>query len=484
MVLAMSRHADAPFVILGAGPCGLAAAWHLARAGVRPLVLEREPLVGGLCATHERDGFRFDLGGHRFVSADEELSRWLERLLGDDLLTRERKSKVLHDGRMFRYPLEAADLVRNLGVAENARALAGYARARLERTIHPRADVSFEDWVSARFGRALYDTFFGPYSRKLWGVDPSRISADWAAERISLLDLGDAALRLAGVKRPPIRTYARSYLYPRFGMGQLYDAIARDVRALGGEIRTSVRVAGIDTNGRRVTFVRVQDGARAERIPASQVLSTIALPAFVSMLRAHEEADDGALLRASRALRFRALSFLNVMLRRSDFTDNTWMYVASGDLRISRIQEPKRRSEQMAPAGRTSIMLELPCDAGDEVWTAPKDALLAHARGELAKLGFPLDDVIDAFVVRVEHGYPVYHLGYDRDRATLLAEVARFENVRTAGRQGLFRYVFMDAAMKMGALAAKQMIEGRTDAAAIDRIGRAKTVVEATALTA
>src|SRR4051812_14590183 len=112
----------APFVIVGGGPCGLAAAWHLARAGHAPIVLERESLVGGLCATHERNGWRFDLGGHRFVSNDAELTRWLEHILGDDLGVRERKSVVLHDGRTFRYPLEIGDLVRNLGVRENSRA--------------------------------------------------------------------------------------------------------------------------------------------------------------------------------------------------------------------------------------------------------------------------------------------------------------------------------------------------------------------------
>src|SRR5271167_3346033 len=126
-----------PFVIVGGGPCGLAAAWHLARAGQRPIVLEREPLVGGLCATHERDGWRFDLGGHRFVSSDAELSRWVKSLLGDQLLEAQRRSVVLHEGRRFRYPLEAADLVRNLGVRENAEALAGFARAQVARRLRP-----------------------------------------------------------------------------------------------------------------------------------------------------------------------------------------------------------------------------------------------------------------------------------------------------------------------------------------------------------
>jgi protoporphyrinogen oxidase len=474
-----------PFVILGGGPCGLAAAWHLARRGARPIVLEREELVGGLCATHERDGWRFDLGGHRFVSADAELSQWLEGLLGGELLERERRSVVLHEGRRFRYPLETVDLVRNLGVRENVEAMLGYARARLGRGPSAPAetsdDPSFEDWVCARFGRPLYDRFFGPYTEKLWGIPASRISADWAAERISLLDLKDVALRLAGLRRTPTRTYARRYLYPRLGMGQLYAVVAGDVVRRGGVVRTGVRVVGLEVDGRRATAVRIETARGAERIPVGELLSTVPLPNLVRMLRPEL---PGELARAADALRFRALTFVNLMLGREDFSENTWMYVASGALTTSRIQEPKRRSPAMAPAGRTSLMLEVPCDVGDATWRADIAELRDRGQRELAALGFEVDDVLGAFSVRVPHGYPVYHRGYDRDRRALLAEVDRFANVRTAGRQGLFRYVFMDAAMRMGIQAAGQMLDGQRDARAIDAIGRSSRVVETSALTA
>ncbi len=471
-----------PFVILGGGPCGLAAAWHLCKAGAKPVVVEREPLVGGLCATYERDGWRFDLGGHRFVSADESLSRWLEQLLGDDLLVAERKSVVLHEGRTFRYPLEAGDLARNLGWRENARALAGYAAVRARALIEPGEDRTFQQWVTTRFGRPLYDSFFGPYTHKLWGLHPSLISADWARERISLLDLGDVFLRLFGLRRTPVRTYARRYRYPRLGMGQLYRVMAEEIRARGGVVLTDTRVAGLETSAERVTAVHVEGrhGAR-ERIPTGELLSTLPLPELVRMLRRDASAEFDAT--ASR-LRFRALAFANLMLARRDFSENTWMYVASPRLTMSRIQEPKRRSAAMAPEGRTSLMLEVPCDVGDATWDAGNDELRARMQGELASLGFRLDDVLGSFVVRVAHGYPVYHLNYERDRRVLLAEVARFGNVRTAGRQGLFRYVFMDAAMQMGAAAAGQMLAGGGRAAELDAIGRSKNVVEASALTA
>jgi protoporphyrinogen oxidase len=471
----------APLVILGGGPCGLAAAWHLCRLGAKPIVIEREPLMGGLCATHERDGWRFDLGGHRFVSGDAKLTRWLETLVGDDLLVAERRSIVLHRGRRFRYPLEALDLVRNLGIRENARALAGWAAARVRAHLRPREARSFEDWVTARFGRSLYDVFFGPYTHKLWGLHPSLISADWAQERISLLDLSDVALRLAGLRRTPVRTYARRYRYPRFGMGQLYRAMAEDVRARGGEVRAATRVVALETAGGRVNAVHVDGRGGPERIPVGELLSTIPLPELVPMLRPDA---PNALEAARRRLRFRALAFVNLMLARRDFSESTWMYVASGELTMSRIQEPKRRSPWMAPEGHTSLMLELPCDLGDRTWKAPDDDLRARMLGELGVLGFRVDDVLSSFVVRVAHGYPVYHLGYERDRQALLAEVSRFGNVRTAGRQGLFRYVFMDAAMQMGITAATQMLSGERGGAGLDAIGRSTRVLETSAMTA
>lgn len=421
------------------------------------------------------------LGGHRFVSADSELSRWVEKLLGDDLLEQERRSVILHAGRRLRYPLEAVDSARNLSLREDVEALVGYARARARRWIAPRPDRSFEDWVTARFGRPLYDAFFGPYTEKLWGVSPRAISADWAAERISLLHLGDVALRLLGVRRSPTRSYARRYLYPRLGMGQLYRAMADDIERWGGHVREGARVVGLETEGARVAAVRVETPGGSEQMPVGELLSTMPLPDLVRHLRPDLPRD---LAGAAAALRFRSLTFVNLMLGREDFSENTWMYVASSGLTVSRIQEPKRRSPSMAPPGRTSIMLEVPCDAGDATYTASVDDMRARALRELGALGFRVDDVLDAFCVRVEHGYPVYHLDYDRDRRRLLAEVQRFANVRTAGRQGLFRYVFMDAAMRMGVHAAEQMLAGRRDTAVLDAVGRASRVVEAAALTA
>jgi protoporphyrinogen oxidase len=257
--------------------------------------------------------------------------------------------------------------------------------------------------------------------------------------------------------------------------------MAEDVARRGGMVLTQTRVTGIETDGRRAVALHTESPRGAERLACRELLSTMPLPDLVRHLRADASPE---VARAARALSFRALTFVNMLLARPDFSDSTWMYVATGALRTSRIQEPKRRSPWMAPVGRTSLMLEMPCEPGDDVWSASTEELQRRGQSELRALGFRVDDVLGAFCVRVAHGYPVYHLRYEADRQVLLRQVAGFSNVRTAGRQGLFRYVFMDASMRMGVEAAEQMLAGRRDGEALDAIGRSTRVVETMALTA
>jgi protoporphyrinogen oxidase len=472
----------APAVILGGGPSGLACAWELARRGHPAIVLERETRSGGLCATIEKDGYRFDLGGHRFVSKNAELSSLVSRLLGPDLLEQERRSVVLHGGRSFRYPLEPLDLVRALGVRENVRAFGGYGWERCRQRFSPSPDRTFEDWVVARFGRPLYERFFGPYTEKLWGIPAAEISADWAAQRIGLMNLGDATLRLMGLRTKPIRTYARRYLYPRLGMGQLFARLADEIERLGARVVLGAEVVGFETAGGTVTAVKARVGAEIASFPCSHVYATIPLTSLVGKL---DPAPPPEVDRAAEALRFRAIRFVNVLLAREVVSPNTWMYVADVRYRIARIQEPKHRSPFMAPAGCTSLMLELPCNVGDNIWNADDNEILELGLGELEELGVRVRaDVVGAFSARVAHGYPIYRLGYDADRQILLSHVARYTNVTTGGRQGLFRYIFLDAAMEMGQIAAQQILAGTRDAPALDAVRRDNDLLETAALTA
>ena len=458
-------------IVLGAGPCGLAAAWELARGGHEVTVLEREPRVGGLAATHRRDGHCFDLGGHRLIASSPAILDRARDLLGDDLLARERSSVIRMGGRTFRYPLQLLDVARNLPPPEALLAVCGYIaeRARAGTGCRP-PDRSFEDWVRARFGSPLYRRFFGPYTRKLWGIPPDRLSADWAAQRISLPSLGDVVRRLLGRGRGTPRTYAHRYLYPRLGMGQLFEAMAERARSLGARIELQTEPTELIGRAGRLASVRARgpEGEPVE-LPCDHVLSTIPLPVLARLLPLPLSPAETAAL---GGLRFRALRFLNVFLDRERLSPHTWQYVGDPRCIFTRIQEPKQRSPFAAPPGRTSMMLEVPCDEGDRVWEASDDALLARALADLRTLGIDVArQVRGCFSTRAAHAYPVYRIGYRAARDRLLARVARVPNLITAGRQGLFRYVFMDAAMAMGIRAAARIDAGTSERATDELLG-------------
>jgi protoporphyrinogen oxidase len=458
----------------------MTAAWQLALGGARVTVVEREPRLGGLCATQERDGWRFDLGGHRFISRSGELVARVRGLLGEELLERTRSSVILHGGRRYRYPLDAADLMRTLPVGEGLRAVASWARAQLDRR---RPDLSFEDWVTARFGRDLYDRFFGPYTEKLWGLPPDRLSADWAAERISLLDLGDAILRLSGLRRARRpRSYARRYFYPRLGIGQIFERMGDELARLGADLRLGASATGLERDRRgQVRAVRIVDGDGERAIDCDFVISTVSLP----LLGRWVAPRSPSVTRAAAELRYRAVRFLNVMLDRAEVSPHTWMYVSEPAFLPTRIQEPRHRSPHMAPPGKTSLMLEIPCAVDDATWRAGDETLLDRCLADLSRLGVEVaSSVRGCFSSFVAEGYPIYALGYREHQRTLLDAVGAVPNLLSLGRQGTFRYIFMDIAMEMGAEAARQLLSRAPDQPAFLAFRNDRQLVEAQSVTA
>ncbi len=449
-------------VVLGGGACGMSAALEAVRMGTRVTVLEREPRVGGLCGTQIHDGFRFDLGGHRFVTKSAAVHAQVADLVGEDLLLRQRSSVVLNGGHRYRYPLELDDVLRQFGVRRGGRAMASYLAAHGRARLSASPERTFRDWVTRRFGDDLYATFFGPYTEKLWGIPPDQISADWAAQRISLPSLADVVLRLCGIHRGRPRTYARHYYYPRLGIGEIFERGAARIEDRGGAVITGATVTSLSMSGSRLTAVRYRDAAGHEHeVACSAAISTISLPTLARMVGPGTPSVE----RAVGRLGFRAIRLLNLLLSGPPISDHTWMYVSEPDYLAARIQEPCHRSPDMVPPGCTSLMLEIPCAEGDAVWSAPDDAIYERCLVDLARLGFPAlrDRTLGYFSSFVPEGYPIYHLGYASDRDAVMAHTARLANVVSCGRQGAFRYIFMDTAMEMGRLAANAVLTGKSE---------------------
>ena len=217
-------------VILGGGPCGLSAAWELSKNRKNVVVIEAQSSPGGLWKTMRYNGFNFDLGGHRLISKNDELLNKVSELMGDELLVSERVSAIRLNGREFQYPLSAGDILRQADVRFLSGCLIDYAYQSIYQKIRRSPDTSFEDWVINRFGKKLYNTFFKDYTSKLWGIPPDKLSSDWAAERISLLNLWDVVLRLCGLGKDTPRTYTRNFFYPKQGIGQIFEYIAVEIK--------------------------------------------------------------------------------------------------------------------------------------------------------------------------------------------------------------------------------------------------------------
>jgi len=436
-------------VILGGGPCGLSAAWELSGTGKNVVVVEAQSSVGGLCKTKSYKGFNFDLGGHRFISKNDELINKIKALMGSDLLVSERISAIRLNGREFQYPLSASDILKQTDIMFLTRCLVDYVYQTLYKKLRDSPDTSFEDWVINRFGRKLYVTFFKEYTHKLWGIPPDKLSSDWAAERISLLNLWDVVLRLCGLGREAPRTYAKRYFYPKQGIGQIFEYIAREIKQNGGNIILNARFKKLLLEGDRAKGVIYELNGKDQVINCDWVISTIPVTDLICMPDRGVGYQDVST--AISSLRYRSLRFLNILIDKAEIGRNTWTYIPDGKYIMTRIQEPNKRSPHNAPDGKTSLMLEIPCSYKGEIWNMQDDLLFSRCIDDLFKLGIDIKDrVIDYFYTAERHAYPIYHLDYKHLLNNLLSRVDSIENIHTCGRNGLFRYIFMDRAMEMG----------------------------------
>jgi protoporphyrinogen oxidase len=443
----------APVAILGAGPAGLTAAYLLARRGVPTIVLEADRTVGGISRTAVADGYRFDLGGHRFFTKSAEVEALWNEILGPEMLVRPRLSRIYWRGRFVQYPLRAADVIARVGPVELLRCAASYAAARLRRR---GPAESFEEWVTARFGRRLFELFFKTYTEKVWGVSTEELRAEWAAQRIADLSLWKAAREaLPGRRGEKPKSLIEEFRYPRLGPGQMWEEMARRIEAAGGEVRLGAPVERLDFEGGRLDAVV----ARGERIEVSAAISSLPLRATVGMAGG---AAPRAAAEAARGLRYR--DFLTVALvvdGEPPFPDN-WVYVHDPGARVGRIQNFRAWSPWMTPDPRRSCVgLEYFCFEGDDLWDADDAALVALAREEIDRLGLvPAERVAGGHVVRVPKAYPIYDAAYPERLATIRGWLDGLSNFQQVGRNGLHRYNNSDHSMLTAMRAVENLCEG------------------------
>jgi protoporphyrinogen oxidase len=453
-----------PAVVIGGGPAGLAAALALARAGRPVTLVEREDGVGGIARTIERDGFRFDIGGHRFFTNIPEVKELWEEMLGPDLLVRRRRSRILFRGRFLDYPLAAGSALAGLGPLEGLRILASYLAA-LARPVRP--EDTLTAWLVNRFGRRLFDTFFRPYTEKVWGMRCDEIGAQWAAQRIRGLSLGAALLDMVSRGSRRQRTLATEFRYPRLGPGMLWERMRERIERSGGRVLLESRLVSIRHASGLVREISVEGRHGIVPIAASGAVSTIALRDLVPAL---VPAVSTEVAEAARSLRYRDFMQVALVIDGPDPFPDTWLYLHDPEIRAGRIQNFRAWSPDLLPsAGRSCLGVEYFCSSGDDLWRLSDGELVTLAERELEQLRL-LDRrrVVAGHVVRMRDAYPVYDAHHRSRLETIRRGLAPIRNLQCAGRNGMHRYNNMDHSILAGMVAARNLLGDAHDTWSMD----------------
>jgi len=455
-------------VIIGAGPAGLTAAYMLTKRGVGSTVLESDTVVGGISRTAERDGWRFDIGGHRFftkVKPVEDL--WFEILGPEDFLRRPRMSRLIYNGKFFDYPLVPMKALRTLGFVEAFRCGLSYLWVRVK---PPKDRTTFEGFTASRFGWRLYRMFFKTYTEKVWGVPATEIQADWGAQRVKELSLFRAlweALKPKWIRRrrdksKQVTSLIEEFNYPKYGPGMMWERCTELVTAKGTKVAFNSNVTTVHHEGGRAVAVTAETDGVLTRYDCTHVVSSMPISGLVLSMDPSPPPEVQA---AARGLAYR--DFMTVALvvpEEAGFPDN-WIYVHDPGVDVGRIQNFGSWSPYLVKDGRTCLGLEFFVNEGDDMWAKPDAELVEQAKRELETLGLvPASLVESGYVVRMPKAYPMYDATYKANVETMRRWLdANVPNVFPVGRNGMHKYNNQDHSMFTAMLSVENIFGAEHD---------------------
>ena len=442
-------------VVIGGGPAGLTAAYLLAKDGVRVTVLEADNIVGGISRTAQYNGYRFDIGGHRFFTKIAPVETLWHEILGPEFISVPRLSRIHYGGKYFDYPLKAKNALLGLGLWNTFLCVASYIRWHFKP--YP-VEENLEQWVTNRFGKRLFEIFFKTYTEKVWGIPCTEIRAEWAAQRIQGLSLAKAILNAAQLQKrsETIKTLIDRFQYPRLGPGQMWETAAEKIRGFGGEVHLRHEVTSLEHRPGRIVAARVRTPDGPRRIEADHFITTMPLRNLAQSL---DPSPPAAIRAAGDGLNYRDFLTVALMIDSDDVFPDNWIYIHTPGVKVGRIQNFNNWSRAMVPEpGTTCLGLEYFCFEGDGLWSSADADLIALATKELGELGLvDPSRVRDGCVVRMPKAYPVYDSTYAGHLAMLRSYIDLIPNLHTVGRNGMHKYNNQDHSMFTAMMAVANM---------------------------
>jgi protoporphyrinogen oxidase len=319
-------------------------------------------------------------------------------------------------------------------------------------------EETLTQWVTNRFGRRLFLTFFRTYTEKVWGISCDEIQAEWAAQRIKGLDFKTAVINAVfKPRKTKVKTLIEEFDYPTLGPGMMWETFADAVEQRGGDVVLNTGVEEIVLDGNRITHVKVQNGNSVEAVPVKNVISSLSLLQLIQSIKPEPPPE---VMEAAHGLKYRDFLVVCLIIDEDHSFPDNWIYIHSPDVQVGRIQNFKNWSPAMLPdQTKTSLGMEYFCNVGDSLWSMPDDALVKLATKELGELGLVnTANVIDGCVLRQLKAYPVYDGTYRGHLEVIKSYLGTITNLQTVGRNGLHRYNNQDHSMLTGLLAARNLL--------------------------
>lgn len=448
-------------IAFGAGPAGLAAAIKLAKNGKRALIFEKDKQVGGISKTLQYKGYRFDLGGHRFFTKSKEVNELWNETLGEDFLIRPRLSRMYYRKKFFAYPVKPFDALSKLGILESFLILASYFQSKL---FPYKEENNYEQWVTNRFGKKLYLTFFKTYNEKLWGIPCTEMQAEWVAQRIKGLSFRTVIKNaLFPNRKGTPKTLIDEFKYPKYGPGMMYEKMAENINKTASQILMEKEIIKINHNNFKVESVVVKDHDGSENeYTADHFLSSMPITELIKRM---SPAVPSEVAKAADKLTYRSLLTINVILDSPSPFPDTWIYIHAPEVKMGRIQNFGNWSPYMlADKNKTALGLEYFCTEGDDFWQTPDGKLNEIGLDELEKIGLgKKSSFVDGFIARTPKAYPVYDSTYPENIKLIKDYLNQFENLQPIGRYGMFKYNNMDHSILTGVYAAENILGMKHD---------------------
>ena len=448
-------------LIIGAGPAGLTAGYELAKSDKKVIVIEKKSQVGGLAETKVFGDYRYDIGPHRFFTKNKEVYNLFLKMLNEDAVEVNRKTRILFKNSYFDYPLTPLNALFGLGFFESVTIGFSYIIARIKSYLNITKINNFEDWVVDRFGRKLFNNFFKNYTEKVWGIDCKDIGSDWAAQRIKGLSLSTAikfALFPKSKKRP--KTLVDKFYYPRLGAGMLWEKFEKDIVSKNIEVLKNMKVTQVKEVEDIYSVTYEDREGKSQSIEVKNIFFSNPLLEFIDIYKGYIPDD---VITSAQSLEYRNHISVHITIDKKLFDDN-WIYIHSPNIKMSRIADFTNFSKDMSADGTFPLTLEYFCFESDEIWKDSDDHIIQFALSELKNIFDEDFNVIHTAVSRNAKAYPVIKTGYHDYINVIKKWLSSLNNITAIGRSGMFKYNNQDHAMATGIYAARTLLgEGDFD---------------------